>query len=394
MEVNGVMRFADFILRLQRFAFCILISGVLFMPLSAQSFEGESPEDSPRNIPAAVSFPEKGACIGAYLDFGDTEDDVSLDIIEDFEKMAGKHQAIIASSSFWGEGTFPMKNVQIISHHGAVPLIYWSPWDRPYKEDRGPDRFSLENILSGTWDSYIDAWADQAKTFGKPLLVSWGLEMNGNWFPWSGYFYGKAAASPTANGQSNIGEGPHLFREAFRYVVNRVKSRGAANILWGFHANNLAIPAEPWNSMAEYYPGADYVDWLGLSVYGKQLPGEEWTSFHEAMNAAYMEICRLDPSKPVIVAEWGVGEYPRSGDKSAWIREAFEAMKDEYRRVKAAVYWNERWKNSDDTYSNLHIHSSPEALEAYRAGITNPYWLDRLEQNAARLEANAVSLKR
>jgi len=67
------MRFAEITFRLQRFLVCLFISGVLFMPTSALGFEGEGSADSRRDIPAAVSFAEKGACIGAYLDFGDTK---------------------------------------------------------------------------------------------------------------------------------------------------------------------------------------------------------------------------------------------------------------------------------------------------------------------------------
>ena len=49
-----------------------------------------------------------------------------------------------------------------------------------------------------------------------------------------------------------------------------------------------------------------------------------------------------------------------------------------YPRLKAAVYWHERWQNLDQSYSNLHINSSVESLNAYREGIANPYWLGNL----------------
>ena len=46
--------------------------------------------------------------------------------------------------------------------------------------------------------------------------------------------------------------------------------------------------------------------------------------------------------------------------------------------MKAEVYWHERWQNDDQTYSNLHINSSPEALAAYRESVADPYWLGEL----------------
>ena len=46
--------------------------------------------------------------------------------------------------------------------------------------------------------------------------------------------------------------------------------------------------------------------------------------------------------------------------------------------MKAAVYWHERWQNADQSYSNLRVNSSIEALDAYRKGIANPDWLGNL----------------
>ena len=89
------------------------------------------------------------------MDFGDEEDKVTLESIEDFEKLVGKHQAIIASSSYWGEQSFPTANLNLIWRHGSLPLVFWSPWDRPYEQNRGPDKFSLTAILDGKWDATL-----------------------------------------------------------------------------------------------------------------------------------------------------------------------------------------------------------------------------------------------
>ncbi|MBI5896838.1 MAG: hypothetical protein HZB24_12825, partial [Desulfobacterales bacterium] len=271
-----------------------------------------------------------------------------------------KHQAIIASSSYWGEKSFPARNLELMARHKALPLIFWSPWTSPYEEDRGPDEARLENILDGRWDAYIDMWADAARAYDRPLLVSWGLEMNGIWFPWSGYFYN--AKPQPADKRPLDHPGPELYKRTYRYVVDRVRARGARQIQWVFHANNYSFPEEHWNQMSFYYPGADYVDWLGLSVYGKLFPGDPWRRFTQVMDEPYRQLCLLDPAKPVILAEWGVGEFPDTGNKAEFIRDAFKGFKISYPRLKAAVFWHERWENKDETYSNLRINSSPEAL--------------------------------
>lgn len=352
-------------------AFSLIIRHVLPLFLLA-SCAKKAPPPAP-NGPEQLVIPDQGAYTGAYLEFGDKEDSVSLEAIENFESMVGKHQAIIASSSYWGEQTFPTDNVMLIHRHGSIPLIFWSPWDKPYEEDRGPDRFNLTSIIAGKWDDYIDAWAQSAKEFGHPFFVSFGNESNGSWFPWSGIFYG--GSKPIPNTQPQQYEGPETFKRAYRHVVDRVRAKGAKNILWIFHLNNYSIPEEPGNEAAAYYPGSDYVDWLGLSVYGKQFASEKWSKFVWLIDTPYDTICKLDPKKPVMVAEWSVGEYPESGSKPQFIRDAFFNMKHEFPRIKAEVYWSERWQNEDDSYSNLRVNSTPEALINYRRCVKDPYWL-------------------
>lgn len=316
--------------------------------------------------------PRDGVFFGAYMDFGETEDGVTLEGVEKFEKLAGKTPAIIASSSYWGEQSFPSANVELIARHGAVPLVFWSPWDKPYEERRGPDRFSLRAILAGKWDAYIDAWADGAKKFGRPLFVSFCNEMNGDWFPWSGTFYGAKDG------------GNEVFKKAWRHVVDRVRARGADNILWVFHVNAFPAENDVWNTFAAYYPGSDYVDWLGLSIYGKQFRDEgDWADFRDLIDWPYREITALDPHKPVMVAEFGTGDFPKAGSKAEWISDALSIIPT-YPRIKAAVYWHERWQNEDGTFSNLRINSSPAVLKAFREGISTPRWIGSRRRSGER----------
>jgi len=325
--------------------------------------------------PVELMMPDQGAYNGAYVDFGDGESHVTYDALTAFDRMIGKPLAVVAFGNFWGDQEFPLKTVKIISGYGAIPLLFWSPWDKPYEENKGPDRFNLPDILAGKWDRYIDKWADAAREYKKPIMVTWGLEMNGAWFPWSGKYYGGGEVTGEKEGRL-LYKGPELVKKTYRYVVDRVRARKADNIIWGFHANNFSAPQEPWNAMANYYPGDDYVDWLGLSVYGKMGRHDTWSSFNGAMEMGYGDICRLNRLKPVIVAEWGVGEFP-SDDKAGFISRAFSDMKTQYKRVRAAVYWHERWENKDGSYSNLHVNSSPAALDAYRSGVADPYWIGR-----------------
>ena len=95
------------------------------------------------------------------------------------------------------------------------------------------------------------------------------------------------------------------------------------------------------------------------------------------MTYAYHDLCSINSNKPVMLAEWGVGEFPEAGEKAQWITEAFHIMRTRFPRLKAVVFWSERWENKSGSYSNLRVTSSPRALEAYRRGVADPFWLDR-----------------
>ena len=211
------------------------------------------------NAPVEVVIPEHGAYTGAFMDFGDTEDDVTIEAIEEFETMVGKHQAIIASSSYWGEQTFPTANMNVIWRHGSLPLLFWSPWDQPYEQNRGPDRFGLMRIIAGKWDDYIDRWGDAARDIRETddRCLRCGNERR--LVSVVGNILRRQQTNP---GRPNEWEGPENFKKAYRHVVDRVRARGASNIKWMLHTNNYSYPMETWNFVPAYYPGPDYVDWF------------------------------------------------------------------------------------------------------------------------------------
>src|ERR1044071_1550480 len=133
----------SFVIRHSSF-FVLLVT--LCTPAACRKSKSQNGRIDP-NTPVEVVVPERGAYTGAFMDFGDTEDEVTIEMIEEFENMVGKHQAIIASSSYWGEQSFPTANVNVIWRHGSLPLVFWSPWDRPYEQNRGPDKFGLNAII-------------------------------------------------------------------------------------------------------------------------------------------------------------------------------------------------------------------------------------------------------
>ena len=97
-----------------------------------------------------------------------------------------------------------------------------------------------------------------------------------------------------------------------------------------------------------------------------------------------------------MIAEWATGEFPYSPDtqgmrKPEWIRQALDLFRTRYPRIKAAVYWHERWQNKDQSYSNLRMNSSVESLNAYREGVAHPDWLGDLSVRKIPGELNVAA---
>ncbi|MFH1037657.1 MAG: glycosyl hydrolase [PVC group bacterium] len=342
----------------------------------AAGFAVFSPPGAP-GARGAVLPPGYGCYTGVFPGWGEHEDDVTAGELENLEQLTGKAVAFSPFSVFWGEQTVSGEQLEAMGRYGAVPMLRLMPWGEPYWTEGYQPAYSLQKIIDGDFDVFLSAWADRVKAFGRPVMVNFGVEMNGDWFPWSGTYQGGAAA--TGYGDPTKADGPERFVDAFRHIVDLFRTRGADNVTWYFHANHESFPDEPWNSIAAYYPGDGYVDWLGFSVYGVQYADEDWESFEALMTPAYSAICALSAEKPLILAEWGVGEYPLKGDKAAWYTGALASLPSVYPRVRVAVVYSERWENDDGSWSDLRINSSPAAWTAYTAGIASDYYRGRPE---------------
>ncbi|NDC64855.1 MAG: hypothetical protein EBZ59_12950, partial [Planctomycetia bacterium] len=61
-----------------------------------------------------LRVPAEGAYTGAYCDFGDGEDHVTLESIGKFQELTGKPLAIVGFGSFWARQSFPRQQVDIV----------------------------------------------------------------------------------------------------------------------------------------------------------------------------------------------------------------------------------------------------------------------------------------
>jgi hypothetical protein len=304
----------------------------------------------------------------AYPDFRDTEDHVTVSRLRGFEHLAGREIAWAYFSNNWGRQIrFPGRAVRRIQSTGSVPFVRlmartgWRPG--------GPDpRYRLQRIIDGDFDRELIAWGRAAARWTKPLLIEFGTEVNGSWFPWNGKWNGGGRRD--GFGDPSRPDGPERFRAAYRHVRSMIEAGGARNLTWFFHADDNSWPRKRWNSIASYYPGDRWVDWIGVSVYGPLSRDEPWRpAFSRAMARVYPRLAALS-DKPIAVLEFGAMQ---GAPKAAWFRDALKTIASRrYPRLRAASVWSEAWPNGDGSISNLKIDSDPQTLSAYRRFAGRP----------------------
>ena len=249
--------------------------------------------------------PDRGIYHSAFPDFGGPEDIVTADRINEFIRLAGKDIVWAYFSNNWIKGiSFPTEAVNIISSTGKIPFIRLMP--RTNFDEYTPDPvYSMQKIIDGVFDKELTQWAIDAANTDIPLLAEFGTEVNGSWFSWNGLYNG--AGRTDGYGDDAIPDGPERFRDAYRHIIDICQENGATNITWFFHIDADTEPEESWNDFENYYPGDDYIDWIGVSVYGPYEKGEEYREFSEVLNQVYDRMVNLT-NKPIAVLEFGITE--------------------------------------------------------------------------------------
>jgi hypothetical protein len=297
--------------------------------------------------PLTIAMPPSGQYYhGVFPGREDGEEDLirPSDLVA-YEQAVGKTAAWVYFSDNWFRGrAFPLENATWIRDTGSVPYIRLMLRSDVTQNVAEPV-FNLQAIIDGEFDDDLQAWCEGARDFGTPLIVEYGTEVNGEWFSWNGVYNG--GGTTDGYGDPTFPDGPERFRDAYRHIITICREAGAENITWVFHVNDGDWPREEWNAFENYYPGDEYIDWLGLSVYGAQTPTSEWwDDFTTAMDEFYPRLDALTPSKPIIIAEFGSTDNSPSVAPGDWAQAALTGiLSGRWPRLIGFSWWNESWQN-------------------------------------------------
>jgi hypothetical protein len=261
---------------------------------------------------SGVPVPAQGVYLGAYVSYGLSWAGSlrALQSVRRFETQIGRRLAIDDRFYGWTE-SFPTKLQAEDVASGRIPMVTW-------KAPR------LDQILDGSQDGLITERARAVRSFGGPLFIRWAWEMNGYWMDWSG----------VNNATPGRHDGARKYVLAWRHVHDLFARAGATNVSWVWAPNHRSVPARPWNTIADYYPGDAYVDWIGFSAYnwGRSRSWSRWSSFESLVAPMYD---RWSARKPMMVAETSSVGSPAA--KARWLAGIGPVLERRFPRLKAVV---------------------------------------------------------
>ena len=274
------------------------------------------------------------------------------------------------------DGSFGLANYSHMTGESAVSfyysltdsynLEYWSYLYGPALRD-GTRAFLLylnfeeegaecPRIVSGGYDAKLIETFGYLNTLSCPVFVRIGGEMN---------VWGNQAK-------------PADFIAAYQHVVNIARSQ-APRAAMVFSPNYSSANKV---DMDVYYPGDQYVDWIGVSLYYNRWSNNGDTQRDEFYGVgAYgdallniqqvVNLSRLH-HKPVIVTEGGSCNQYKGTDNSAWaadrMQRAYAFLPMVYPEIKCIISsdYGESWSGIDYSF-----YTNPTVTAAYRQGVAS-----------------------
>jgi mannan endo-1,4-beta-mannosidase len=154
---------------------------------------------------------------------------------------------------------------------GTQVLVQWQP--------RGTTNAA---IAAGQEDAAIIAAARAVASVDNQVIISYGQEMNGNWYDW-----GNVAPNTAAS-----------YVAAYRHIWGVFQAQGVRNVTWLWDPNVIYQGSSP---LENWYPGDQYVDWVGLDGYFST----PTITFESLFGPSIAEL-RTFTFKPLLIGESGV----------------------------------------------------------------------------------------
>jgi len=234
------------------------------------------------------------------------------------------------------------------------------------------------NAMSGldvvTENQWLEKWAKEAASYDMPIFLRFCGEMNGDWVPWHG--------------------DPALYIEKYQ-LVHDVMAKYAPNVVMVWCPNDVPVELNG-QKIEDYYPGDDYVDWVGVNFYVDYYDSglTDLKSNHLQNPLTHLEFMyeNYADKKPIMICETGVSHYsiPNSEDVTQWgaanLEKLYSMLPVVYPRVKAITYLSLNQANPNymvgNRWSNYALSENNVVEEAYKNIISSDVFLSKVTETA------------
>jgi hypothetical protein len=216
----------------------------------------------------------------------------------------------------------------------------------------------------------LRAFARAAGAADVPVFLRFASEMNGNWTAYSG--------------------DPNLYKEKWR-LVQRVMRAHAPKV-----AMVWTVFPTPERTIADYYPGDEFVDWVGVNVYNVAFHNDDLQqpADHEDPLQLLDHTYRIFSSrKPIQVSEFGVSHFSSTDGKVRVeyamnkLSRMYGGLQHHYPRVKAIFYFDVNNLLNAPAHrriNNYAVTAQPQMLAHYQQLVAVPHFLERVENQEGR----------
>lgn len=246
--------------------------------------------------------------------------------IAQFADATQVHPKIVAYYSSWNS-PFNSSFARAAWQHHAFALVQLQPND-----------VTLTSIANGGSDAYLRSYARDVVAFGHPVILSFGHEMNGDWYSWG---YGHAS--------------PAAFVAAWRHIVRLFRAAGAGNVTWLWTVNSVGGAS---SALRQWWPGSAWVNWTGIDGYFYG-PAD---TFDSVLGSTIADI-RAISDAPLLIAETAVGT---TTDRESQIDGLLAGIHDEHL---AGVIWFDVAQHDGLYHQNWRLEDDPAALAAFTKAV-------------------------
>jgi glycosyl hydrolase family 26 len=261
-----------------------------------------------------------------YLGVFEPAEELSYQQVTAFGDAVGRQPDIVLDYAGWNE-PFSARFADTLLEHGAEPLIQLEP-----------THASMAAIAAGHYDGYLRSYARQVRAFGHPVILSFAPEANGSWYTW-----GWTHTSPAT------------WIAGWRHVVTVMRQQGATNITW-LWTLNIGFPGS--GPVRDYWPGAAYVNWVGIDGYYVRPHATFGSVFERTLHA----VRKITP-QPVLLSETAAGQV--AGQASV-IPGLFAAIKSHHL---LGLVWFDMAQHRGIYHQDWRLEGHAAAVAAFRHAL-------------------------